>query len=86
MEGRSALTTTLCHRSGEGRGDESGANLYENFAEATIGKGVVDMTHVLPTGTTDYEEVAVAEERGEKEKAKGLSRQIEFGDTTPTIG
>lgn len=44
------------------------------------------MTHVLPTGTTDYEEVAVAEERGEKEKAKGLSRQIEFGDTTPTIG
>ncbi|KAH8089052.1 6-phosphofructo-2-kinase-domain-containing protein [Filobasidium floriforme] len=64
--------------SGEGRGDESGANLYENFAEATVGKGVVDMTHVLPTGTTDYEEAAAAEERGEKEKAKGLTRRSEF--------
>jgi hypothetical protein len=27
------------------------------------------MTHVLPTGTTDFEEAAEAEERGEKEKA-----------------
>jgi hypothetical protein len=52
--------------------------LYENFAEATVGKGVVDMTHVLPTGTTDYEEVAAAEERGEKEKAKGLTRKSEL--------
>jgi hypothetical protein len=70
-------TSRSLDRSGEGRGDESGANLYENFAEATVGKGVVDMTHVLPTGTTDYEEVAAAEERGEKEKAKGLTRRSE---------
>lgn len=70
----------FAYRSGEGRGDESGANLYENFAEATVGKGVVDMTHVLPTGTTDYEEAAEAEERGEKEKAKGVTERSESGE------
>ena len=40
------------------------------------------MTHVLPTGTTDYEEAAAAEERGEKEKekAKGMPRRSESGE------
>lgn len=45
-----------------------------------MGKGVVDMTHVLPTGTTDYEEAAEAEERGEKEKAKGVTERSESGE------
>lgn len=69
----------LHHRSGEGRGDESGANLYENFAEATVGKGTVDMTHVLPSGTTEFEEAAEAEENREKElAAQKLTRRSEY--------
>ncbi len=43
--------------SGEGRGDLTGANLYENFAESTMGKlgpdARADGGGLLPSGVTD---------------------------------
>lgn len=63
-------------RSGEGRGDASGANLYENFAEATVGK-VNDMENVLPPAAEDLRESAEAEE--EEERAAAAAKETEAG-------
>lgn len=69
-------------RSGEGRGDATGANLYENFAEATVGK-VNDIDSVLPPAAEDLQEKAEAEEEEERAKEGGgegakLGRSSEF--------
>ncbi|RSH84266.1 uncharacterized protein EHS24_005780 [Apiotrichum porosum] len=59
--------------SGEGRGDSSGRNLYENFAEAT--SGVVG--GILPTFSgeaTNMEQEAAAEELKDKEAKADLVR------------
>lgn len=72
----------VTHRSGEGRGDATGANLYENFAESTIGK-VNDMDNVLPPAAEDLQEKAEAEEEEERAKEGGgdkkLGRSSELG-------
>lgn len=73
------MLTVMCGRSGEGRAEESGANLYENFAEATLGKGRVDMKHVIPTGTFDMQDPAQQHEDEEKAKdAHKLERRSEI--------
>lgn len=73
------LTRNFNFWSGEGRGDESGANLYENFAEATMGKGVVHpggvQSRLLPSEATDMQEEAVAEEEVEKEQEEMRERE-----------
>ncbi|KAI5448881.1 hypothetical protein NCC49_006040 [Naganishia albida] len=56
--------------SGEGRGDATGANLYENFAESTIGK-VNDIQNVLPPAAEDLQEKAEAEEEEERANQGG---------------
>ena len=73
-----AILTPL--RSGEGRGDDFGGNLYENVAEATSGKGTV-----LPESGVNFaadvqnmEEAAAAEEANDKSiKADFVKKQIE---------
>jgi 6-phosphofructo-2-kinase/fructose-2,6-biphosphatase 4 len=75
-------TDPLACRSGEGRGDATGANLYENFAESTIGK-VNDMENVLPPAAEDLQEKAEAEEEEERAKEGGggdkkLGRSMSF--------
>lgn len=67
------LTRSFNFWSGEGRGDESGANLYENFAEATLGKGTVLIQKLLPHEATDMQEEAIEEE--EEEKAQEMDRE-----------
>lgn len=62
-------------RSGEGRGDATGANLYENFAEATVGK-VNDMENVLPPAAEDLQEKAEAEEEEERAKEGGGDKKL----------
>jgi 6-phosphofructo-2-kinase/fructose-2,6-biphosphatase 4 len=49
--------------SGEGRGDSSGQNLYENFAEATSGKG-----SVLPDSGVNFAADAMNMEREAKKE------------------
>ncbi|KAJ9094350.1 hypothetical protein QFC20_006918 [Naganishia adeliensis] len=61
--------------SGEGRGDATGANLYENFAESTIGK-VNDMDNVLPPAAEDLQEKAEAEEEEERAKEGGGDKKL----------
>lgn len=69
-----ALILFKC-RSGEGRGDATGANLYENFAESTIGK-VNDMENVLPPAAEDLQEKAEAEEEEERAKEGGGDKKL----------
>ncbi|KIR42374.1 6-phosphofructo-2-kinase/fructose-2,6-bisphosphatase [Cryptococcus deuterogattii 99/473] len=59
--------------SGEGRGDAYGENLYENFAEATSGKGSVlpDSGVNFAADALNMEKEAEEEEGREKEKEKG---------------
>ena len=68
------MTRAFHFWSGEGRGDETGSNLYENFAEATSGKG-----SVLPESGINFssdvqnmETEAAAEEAKDKEMKAGL--------------
>jgi hypothetical protein len=65
----------VIYRSGEGRGDATGANLYENFAESTIGK-VNDMENVLPPAAEDLQEKAEAEEEEERAKEGGGDKKL----------
>lgn len=64
--------------SGEGRGDPtSGANLYENFAESTIGKldlSAAENQGLLPEGVTDMVQETEREAESLKE-AKELDEQ-----------
>ncbi|GFZ48093.1 hypothetical protein JCM24511_05841 [Saitozyma sp. JCM 24511] len=55
--------------SGEGRGDSSGQNLYENFAEATSGKG-----SVLPDSGVNFAADAMNMER-EAQEEEGRDKQ-----------
>jgi 6-phosphofructo-2-kinase/fructose-2,6-biphosphatase 4 len=55
--------------SGEGRGDPSGQNLYENFAEATSGKG-----SVLPDSGVNFAVDAMNMER-EAEEEEGRDKE-----------
>ncbi|WVR08520.1 hypothetical protein IAU60_005575 [Kwoniella sp. DSM 27419] len=58
--------------SGEGRGDEAGENLYENFAEATSGKG-----SVLPDSGVNFAADAISMEReAAEEEANDKSAQV----------
>lgn len=59
--------------SGEGRGDAYGENLYENFAEATSGKGSVlpDSGVNFAADALNMEKEAEEEEGREKEKGRG---------------
>ncbi len=62
-------------RSGEGRGDEGGHNLYENFAEATSGKG-----SVLPDSGVNFAADAENMEReAEEEEVKDKEAHEEKG-------
>nr|KIR86590.1 6-phosphofructo-2-kinase/fructose-2,6-bisphosphatase [Cryptococcus tetragattii IND107] len=62
--------------SGEGRGDAYGENLYENFAEATSGKGSVlpDSGVNFAADALNMEKEAEEEEGREKEKEKEKGR------------
>ncbi|KAK4688614.1 hypothetical protein P7C73_g1500, partial [Tremellales sp. Uapishka_1] len=63
--------------SGEGRGDDTGHNLYENFAEATSGKGSVlpDSGVNFAADAENMESAAVAEEEADKEAKAGLVKE-----------
>jgi len=70
------MTRAFHFWSGEGRGDDTGRNLYENFAEATSGKG-----HVLPDSgvnfTNDVENMeneAAEEEAMDKKLKEGMAK------------
>ncbi|ADV19779.1 6-phosphofructo-2-kinase/fructose-2,6-bisphosphatase [Cryptococcus gattii Ru294] len=62
--------------SGEGRGDAYGENLYENFAEATSGKGSVlpDSGVNFAADALNMEKEAEEEEGREKEKEKEMGK------------
>ncbi|KAJ9112240.1 hypothetical protein QFC22_006324 [Naganishia vaughanmartiniae] len=77
------LSRAFSFWSGEGRGDASGANLYENFAEATVGK-VNDMNNVLPRAAEDLREKAEAEE--EEERAAAAREAEAGGEAAPEGG
>ncbi|KAJ9120326.1 hypothetical protein QFC24_005280 [Naganishia onofrii] len=77
------LSRAFSFWSGEGRGDASGANLYENFAEATVGK-VNDMDNVLPPAAEDLREKAEAEE--EEERAAAAKEAGAGGEAVPEGG
>ena len=62
------------NRSGEGRDDQSGQNLYENFAEATSGKGTV-----LPeSGVNFAADVQNMEDEAAEEEAKDKEIKAEM--------
>ncbi|ORY20384.1 putative cytoplasm protein [Naematelia encephala] len=63
------MTRAFHFWSGEGRGDASGRNLYENFAEGTTGKGTVlpDSGVNFTQDAQNMEAQAVEEEEKEKE-------------------
>ena len=67
-------------RSGEGRGDDTGQNHYENFAEATSGSGSILPEYGMnfATEAQNMEAAAVEEETKDKvEKADFVRKQLE---------
>jgi 6-phosphofructo-2-kinase/fructose-2,6-biphosphatase 4 len=72
-------------RSGEGRSDATGAKSYENFAEATVGKGSVMMKNVIPKEATDMQQQAAQEEASEKkERGEGGRAALPTRPTRPS--
>ncbi|ORX41018.1 putative cytoplasm protein [Kockovaella imperatae] len=68
------MTRAFHFWSGEGRGDQSGQNLYENFAEATSGKGTV-----LPeSGVNFAADVENMESEAAEEEAKDKEIKAEL--------
>ena len=63
------MTRAFHFWSGEGRGDQTGHNLYENVAEATSGKGSVlpDSGVNFASDALDMEDEAALEEAKDKE-------------------
>ena len=59
------MTRAFHFWSGEGRGDDTGRNLYENFAEATSGKGTV----LGDSGVNFADDVENMESAAEEEEA-----------------
>jgi len=75
----------LLDRSGEGRSDATGAKSYENFAEATVGKGSVMMKDVIPKVATDMQQQAAQEEASEKkERGDGARAAFPARPTRPS--
>ncbi|KAK1923099.1 6-phosphofructo-2-kinase-domain-containing protein [Papiliotrema laurentii] len=71
------MTRAFHFWSGEGRGDDTGRNLYENFAEATSGKGSVlpDSGVNFASDVQNMETEAAEEEAKDKEYKADLARK-----------
>lgn len=74
--------------SGEGRGDEGGQNLYENFAEATLGKGSLPAESGVnfAADAMNMEREARDEEKMDKERKKRLFGEKVRGRRTGAVG
>jgi 6-phosphofructo-2-kinase/fructose-2,6-biphosphatase 4 len=71
------MTRAFHFWSGEGRGDESGSNLYENFAEATLGKGTL-----IPEGAFTLDAAENMENAAQEEEKKDKEIKAGIGDGT----
>ena len=72
------MTRAFHFWSGEGRGDEGGHNLYENFAEATSGKGTVlpESGVNFASDVQDMQDEAAEEEAKDKEIKAELAKDV----------